>query len=218
MANAKQRHELRLKKLYSRWASRYNVLHTLQTGMVDQSWRRIIASDFSTCVDSVLDMGTGTGLTAAVLLNEQKARCVVGVDLNVDMLKQTTQNTIRTGTFLAVNGNAMTLPFKDNTFNAVVSMLGLGGIFNIEQAYREMVRVVRDGGAIYSIEMCTPKSVLLRMVHRILIEPWIHFIWGFRDIKIEPILRRLNVTDYEIERRRDLMFGTVYHLKVTIHK
>jgi SAM-dependent methyltransferase len=92
----------------------------------------------------VLDVACGTGILArkAVPLVQPNGR-IVGLDINNGMLsvaqKKTSEVEWR-------HGQAESLPFEDDTFNAVVSQFGLMFFTDRQQALAEMVRVLKENG------------------------------------------------------------------------
>lgn len=218
MEDHKQQHESRLERIYSRRASRYNLTHSLFTLCVDRYWRGIAAKLVNHRVNTLLEIGTGSGLTSAKILNAGKAGLAVGLDLNLDMLRQSRKNKVTQGIFIPLNANALLLPFRDNSFDAVVTMLGMGGIYSVEQAFCEILRVLRNNGRLYSIEMCTPRHGFSRFFHKRVMEKMVNWCWGFRDIDIEPIIRELKITDFRLKFRRDIFLGSVYQLEAKVYK
>ena len=61
-----------------------------------------------------------------------------------------------------VQGDAMNLPFADNTFDAVTISYGLRNVPDPKRALEEMSRVTRPGGRLLVCEFSTPTSALLR--------------------------------------------------------
>ncbi len=218
MIKDKIKHENRLKNIYSKRASNYNYIHSLFTLFFDRHWRRITVKYFEKPAHTVLEIGTGSGLTSAKILNAGKAEAVVGVDLNLNMLEQTRKNKIKRGVFIPLNANALELPFKNDSFDAAVTMLGIGGVYNVEQVFREIIRVLKNKGEIYSIEMCTPRHTFLKFVHKKMVEKLVDLWWGFQDIDIEFILKKLEIKDYQLKYRKDMLLGSVYQLAARIHK
>ncbi|MCP4154188.1 MAG: class I SAM-dependent methyltransferase [bacterium] len=217
-AGDKEEHEKRVGGIYSRRARNYKILHSLQTLFVDRYWRKETVKSFKEPVDTILELGTGSGLTAEQILNAGKAKKVIGVDINKDMLLQSRNNTITQGVYLPVNGNALELPFPDNSFEVVVSMLGLGGIYDIDQAFKEISRVIKNNGTLYSLEMCTPKKPFRRFLHNLLTKRIVDRYWGFKDIDIEGIIEKMNIKDYSLRYRKEMLLGSVYQLEAKIVK
>jgi SAM-dependent methyltransferase len=97
---------------------------------------------------AVLDLATGTG-DAALLAGSrvQMGGTAIGVDISVPMLQvaRSKSNPSNVG-FLAAD--AMTLPFRDKAFDAVICQFGLMFFPNRRAALVEMRRLLRPGGRI----------------------------------------------------------------------
>ena len=92
----------------------------------------------------VLDVGTGTGITASEA-SKAGAAVVVGVDPSVPMLA--TGAAARNG-FHPVAGRAIDLPFRDASFDVVTASFVLNHFARYGTALFDMVRVLRSGGRI----------------------------------------------------------------------
>lgn len=92
----------------------------------------------------VLDVGTGTGVTASEA-SKAGAAIVVGVDPSVPMLAAGAA--ARDG-FRPVAGRAIDLPFRDGAFDLVTSSFVLNHFARYQTALFDMVRVLRHGGRI----------------------------------------------------------------------
>lgn len=79
--------------------------------------------------DFVLDVGCGTGLSKALGCK------LVGIDPSEELIKQ--------ANILAIKGVAEKLPFKDKTFDAVVSVTAIHNFKDPERALKEMKRVLK---------------------------------------------------------------------------
>ena len=98
--------------------------------------------------DIILDVATGTGepgLTTASLLKGGK---VVATDLAEEMLSVANQkaNNLGIENFETVCCDVSTLPFENNTFNAITCRLGVMFFPDIQVALLEMIRVLKPGG------------------------------------------------------------------------
>tara|TARA_Y100000996_G_C22549125_1_gene653052 strand:+ start:1293 stop:2003 length:711 start_codon:yes stop_codon:yes gene_type:complete len=99
-----------------------------------------VAYKFLKNCDSILDIGCGTGVFIA--MDPKRIKGTDYNNLNVDVC-------IKKG-YDAVVGNALDLPFKDNTFDGVY-LAHVLHIFNSNEAYKcmqEMIRVVKPDGII----------------------------------------------------------------------
>jgi len=98
----------------------------------------------------VLEVGCGTGLVLQRIARfASRAR---GVDLSPGMLEQA-----RARSLDVVEGSATALPFEDATFDVSCSFKVLAHVRDVDQALREMARVVRPGGHVLA-ELYNPYS------------------------------------------------------------
>lgn len=117
----------------------------------------------------VLDVACGTGVAAAAAAKRVGDAAVVGLDPNPEMLDVARRNNpgIEWRT-----GRAETLPFADQSFDAVVSQFGFMFFEDRAAALREMIRVLRPGGRL-AIAVCgavdhTPGyAVLTELLYRL---------------------------------------------------
>jgi SAM-dependent methyltransferase len=92
----------------------------------------------------VLDVACGTGILARTVAEYVgKSGSVVGLDVNEGMLAIAAQKAPH---IEWRQGKAETLPFDDNSFDAVVSQFGLMFFEDRQEALNEMKRVLRPGG------------------------------------------------------------------------
>jgi ubiquinone/menaquinone biosynthesis C-methylase UbiE len=92
--------------------------------------------------DTVLDVGTGTGVVAAAAAEEAERGFIVGVDPSLRMLHRARKRT--TAPFAAAR--APGLPFPTRTFDVVVANLVISHLERYETGLSDMVRVLRQGG------------------------------------------------------------------------
>lgn len=109
----------------------------------------------------VLDVATGTA-GVALAINKATGTRVVGADLDAGMLARGAANVSRTGTdtVLLARCRGEQLPFPDATFDALSFTYLLRYVDDPAGALRELVRVVRPGGVIASLEFCVPEGPL----------------------------------------------------------
>ena len=61
-----------------------------------------------------------------------------------------------------VGADTLTLPFPDNTFDAVTSGFLMRNVIDVPGAFREQMRVTKPGGRVVVLESSPPKQNLLR--------------------------------------------------------
>jgi ubiquinone/menaquinone biosynthesis C-methylase UbiE len=112
----------------------------------------------------VLDVGCGTGVVA-ITARHCGAR-VTGIDLTPELLQRARENMAIAGVDLEWHeGDVESLPFGDATFDTVLSQFGHIFAPRHEMATREMLRVLKPGGAIafstWPPELCVGRLFML---------------------------------------------------------
>ncbi len=101
----------------------------------------------------VLDVGCGTGEYTFYLGSATKGVSYTGIDMEDDFICKATETASgKPGNhYVFLSGNALNLPFPDNTFDRVVSQTFLTAVPDYERAASEMLRVCSPGGLIASV-------------------------------------------------------------------
>ncbi|MDE3722407.1 demethylmenaquinone methyltransferase [Nocardiopsis sp. N85] len=134
-------------------ADRYDLVNDVISLGQDRAWRRATVN----AVDAhsgelVLDLAAGTGTSSESFI--RKGARVIACDFSLGML--TTGVRRRGGasrggvTFVA--GDALHLPFADETFDAVTISFGLRNVNDVDRALRELLRVTKVGGRVVICE------------------------------------------------------------------
>lgn len=139
-------------------SQRYDVMNALLSGGMNFVWMKALTAALKPKPsDYILDLAAGTG-ASSVAIARSGAR-VVACDLSAGMIEV---GRARHPEVDFVQGDAMNLPFEDNTFDAVTISYGLRNVPDPKRALEEMSRVTRPGGRLLVCEFSTPTSVLLR--------------------------------------------------------
>lgn len=158
--------------LFARIARRYDLLNTIMTGGLHHRWRRQ-ASLMATggLTGPALDVATGTGDFALALARRPGIKTVMGLDFVPEMVALAIQKAERRGVSRQVRflqGDALALPFPDNTFACATSGFGLRNVTDVPAALAEMARVIYPGGRVGILEIVPheqtgPLARLLRL-------------------------------------------------------
>lgn len=123
--------------------------------MVEGIEERAVLAYAKSGLGHVLDLGCGTGRFIARLAPH--GLHITGVDLTPSMLQVARQKVGPVAEGL-VNGDALRLPFADNSFDCVYSLKALPHVPNLEDAVREIGRILRPGG-VAVLEFYNPRSL-----------------------------------------------------------
>ncbi|GGJ10214.1 demethylmenaquinone methyltransferase [Alicyclobacillus cellulosilyticus] len=116
-----------------------------------------------------LDVAAGTGDWSLALAKAVGANGhVTGLDFCDDMLEVARRKAAARG--LAdriswVHGDAMALPFPDDTFDVATIGFALRNVPDVVQVLREMRRVVKPGGKVVSLELSKPEWPVFRELY-----------------------------------------------------
>jgi demethylmenaquinone methyltransferase/2-methoxy-6-polyprenyl-1,4-benzoquinol methylase len=149
---------------------RYDLLSAALSFGQDPRWRRALVDEASPAPgERILDVATGTGMVAAELLS--RASCaVVGIDQSPEMLAAARARfaSHRDGACVElVEGQAETLPFSEDSFDALTFTYLLRYVEDPRATVRELARVVRPGGRVCSLEFGVPPSPVARAAWRV---------------------------------------------------
>ena len=144
---------------------RYDLLNRLMSLRRDVYWRRKTVELMPRMAKRVVDIASGTGDLAIEIANRRKAIKVYSVDFVPSMLelaKKKMQTAVGAKNIELMVGDAMNLPFADNSFDASAIAFGLRNIPDKIGALQEMARVVQPGGKVLVLEMTFPRNLGLR--------------------------------------------------------
>ncbi|MBW2531839.1 MAG: bifunctional demethylmenaquinone methyltransferase/2-methoxy-6-polyprenyl-1,4-benzoquinol methylase UbiE [Deltaproteobacteria bacterium] len=147
---------------------RYDLLNRVLSFGLDQSWRRAVVAALKLGPEAaVLDLATGTG-DLAVALAKQEAN-VVGLDPSRGMLAGCRRKLGAAGVgarVTLVQGDAQSLPFEDQRFDAVTMAFGIRNVPDRGRALTEARRVLKPGGQMAVLELTEPRGRLLGRLAR----------------------------------------------------
>lgn len=111
----------------------------------------------------ILDVGTGPGFLPILIAKKAPEIEITGVDLSEGMVKVARKNAIKTGVSKRVKffrANAISMPFKEEYFDFVISTFSLHHWLKPVECLREIVRVLKKGREawIYDIRRDTSKE------------------------------------------------------------
>jgi len=158
--------------LFSRISGRYDLMNDLMTLGMHRRWkRRTAALAAQGLTGSAIDVSSGTGDLALELAKRPEIVHTIGLDLLDGMVSKADSKVSSRGMSASITmmtGDALSLPFSDDSFACATAGFSLRNMPDIEKALSEMVRVVRPGGRVAILELSpmTPglKAALFRPV------------------------------------------------------
>lgn len=138
--------------MFDRVAKRYDLLNDVLSLGQDRAWRQAVLEAASPRAGQrVLDLAAGTGTSSDPFA---AAGCFVApTDFSLGMLKVGRQ---RRPDLPFVAGDALRLPYGDDSFDVVTISFGLRNVSDAAAACAELLRVTRPGGRLVICEFSTP--------------------------------------------------------------
>jgi demethylmenaquinone methyltransferase / 2-methoxy-6-polyprenyl-1,4-benzoquinol methylase len=159
----------RIAGMFDAIAPRYDLLNHLLSAGIDRRWRAAaIASLRLPGRDTLIDVCTGTADVA--LEAGRGAARVVGVDFAGAMLRlgwRKVQDAGHGGRITLVRGDAVRLPVRSGSADAVTVAFGIRNVEQPEAACAEIARVLRTGGRVAILEFGMPRLPGLSGLYRL---------------------------------------------------
>lgn len=161
--------EQRVHHVFEKIYRNYDSMNSIISFQMHKLWRKDVMKQMKVQRGSkALDVCCGTGDWTFSLARAVGPKGeVVGLDFSKNMLsvaeKKLRNTHYRNITF--IHGNALELPFADNTFDYVTIGFGLRNVRDYMSALKEMYRVVKPGGIVVCLETSQPTLIGFRQLY-----------------------------------------------------
>jgi len=149
----------------------YDLMNDILSLGLHRLWKRVavnaakIRSNFK-----VLDLAGGTGdLTTLISKKINEKGLMLLSDINMNMLIKGKNNLIDKGVlnFSAIQLDAHSLPFYENSFDLITIAFGLRNITDKEKALSSILYCLKPGGNFMILEFSKPKNEMIREIYDI---------------------------------------------------
>lgn len=162
--------EERVHHVFEKIYSKYDSMNSIISFQRHKTWRKDVMKRMNVQMGSrALDVCCGTGDWALVMAEEIGAKGeVTGLDFSENMLSiaKQKQRKLELEHVDFIQGNAMQLPFQDNSFDYVTIGFGLRNVQDYMTVLKEMYRVVKPGGKVVCLETSQPTIPIYRQLYR----------------------------------------------------
>jgi demethylmenaquinone methyltransferase/2-methoxy-6-polyprenyl-1,4-benzoquinol methylase len=176
-----QARERAVQRMFTAIARWYDVNNTVLSFGLHRRWKRAAAALVPPLPQGrAVDIGAGTGDLALLVAGRFGASGhVAGLDLNEAMLREGRRKLRQEGVgprITLLRGNGESLGFRSDAFDAATAGFCMRNVGNLDQALREIRRVLKPGGCFVCLEFSRPVHGGLRRLYdwysfRVL--PWI---------------------------------------------
>ncbi|MBN1231141.1 MAG: ubiquinone/menaquinone biosynthesis methyltransferase [Anaerolineales bacterium] len=173
-----QDHAIKVQEMFSRIASRYDLINRVMTFGYDLRWRTQTLQKLEIGENHrILDIGTGTGDLAFEIKEKFPDTEVVAADLTLAMVLVAKQRQKAIGIHWMI-ADAQHLPFKNQEFDRVVSGYLFRNVADLDKTLQEQVRVLSSEGRMVSLDTTPPPRNLLTPLIQFYLKKIIPFIGG----------------------------------------
>ncbi|WP_270179060.1 demethylmenaquinone methyltransferase [Alkalihalobacillus sp. CinArs1] len=161
--------EERVHQVFQSISKRYDVMNSVISFQRHKAWRKDTMRRMEVKEGArALDVCCGTAdWTLAMAEAVGESGEAIGLDFSENMLevgKEKVKNQEKSNVTL-IHGNAMELPFDNNSFDYVTIGFGLRNVPDYDQVIKEMYRVVKPGGRVVCLETSQPTLPVFRQVY-----------------------------------------------------
>ncbi|GIY47711.1 2-methoxy-6-polyprenyl-1,4-benzoquinol methylase, mitochondrial [Caerostris darwini] len=172
----------KVQSVFSNVAAKYDLMNDVMSAGIHRIWKDYFIHTLSPTVGTkILDVAGGTGdialrfLKAAATedngafsdIQDQESHVTV-LDINENMLsicKSRAKEAGVSNSLTCILGNAESLPFPDNTFDAYTIAFGIRNVVHRDEALLEAFRVLRPGGRFLCIEFSEVKNPTFNRIY-----------------------------------------------------
>jgi len=155
-------------QMFDNIANRYDFLNSLLSLGIHKGWRKKCVNILKSKQPKViLDVATGTG-DFAIECSKLNPTKVIGVDISEGMMSfgREKLKKLKLDSLITLeNGNAETLSFGDNTFDAIVVGFGVRNFQNLEKGLANLHRILKPGGQLVILEFSYPTNWFIKTVY-----------------------------------------------------
>ena len=167
--NSSESKKKQVSEMFDNIANSYDFLnHSLSLGM-DNVWRKIAIKKLTNNPKTILDIATGTGDFAVSAVKYTDAK-ITGIDISQGMLNVGREKIKKKNLNNRISlqlADSESLPFNDNTFDAITAGFGVRNFENLNKGLSEMKRVLNKDRIVVILEPSTPIYFPLKQFYKL---------------------------------------------------
>ena len=156
--------------MFNNIAPKYDFLNHILSLNIDKIWRRKAIKEIKkNSPRTILDIATGTGdfaiLSAKKIPQTEK---IVGIDISENMLQYGNEKIAKLGLQNKISlivGDSESMPFEDNSFDAITVGFGVRNFENLEKGLSEIYRVLKPSCTAAILEFSMPQHFPIKQLY-----------------------------------------------------
>ena len=158
----------RVEDMFDRIAPKYDLLNKVLSVGIDKGWRKKMVAELKPLKPQLmLDIATGTADVAIACMNLQPTH-ITGVDISALMLAEGQKKIEELGFAKQITlqqADSESLPFADNSFDAITVAFGVRNFQNLDKGLSEMLRVLKPNGKVVILEFSQPEKFPIKQLY-----------------------------------------------------
>lgn len=193
---------------------------SLRVDILQRFWHKRRFEEISKLIEpvkgEVLDVGCADGTFSRVILDKTKASKLIGIDVLESSVDWANKHWKKNKRMKFMVGDAHSLKFKANSFDAVFCLEVLEHVYNPESVLKEIKRVLKKGG--YGIFLVPSDNFLFRTTWFL----WLHFYprgWVWRETHIQTyknsyLPKLCRKIGFKVEEDKKFLLGMLHAVRV----
>jgi len=158
----------RVEDMFDRIAPKYDLLNKVLSVGVDKGWRKKMVAELKPLQPkTMLDIATGTADVAIACMKLQPDH-ITGIDISALMLAEGQKKIEGLGIAQQITlqqADSESLPFSDNSFDAITLAFGVRNFQNLDKGLSEMFRVLKPNGKVVILEFSQPEKFPIKQFY-----------------------------------------------------
>jgi demethylmenaquinone methyltransferase/2-methoxy-6-polyprenyl-1,4-benzoquinol methylase len=148
-------------KMFDNISGGYDGMNRVISFGVDIKWRKkVLKLVAAKNPETILDIATGTG-DLAIMMAQTNAKKITGIDISEGMMEVGRKKVAAKNLSYKIElvlADSESMPFPDNTFDAITVGFGIRNFEHLETGLAEILRVLKPGGIFVILETSVPEK------------------------------------------------------------
>ena len=157
-------------QMFNNIAVRYDFLNSFLSLGIHKGWRKKCVKALSDLhPNQLLDVATGTA-DFAIACAQLQPKKIIGIDISEGMMavgRKKLESMGLNSLITLESGNAETVTYADNSFDAIVVGFGVRNFQDLEKGLKNLCRILKPGGRIIILEFSYPKNPIIKFGYTI---------------------------------------------------